>query len=71
MSLRVLQQNGEAAPDAGFSSDTRPKHVQNGCASCLVRHPAICAAPMTSASVATGRAMRMSFSTVSVKTDTS
>ena len=34
-------------------------------------HPAICAAPMTSASVATGRAMRMSFSTVSVKTDTS
>ena len=44
MSLRVLQQNGEAAPDAGFSSDTRPKHVQNGCASCLVRHLAICAA---------------------------
>lgn len=34
-------------------------------------HPATCAAPMTSASVATGRAMRMSFSTVSVKTDTS
>ena len=44
MSLRVLQQNGEVAHDAGLSSDTRPKHVQNGCASCLVRHLAICAA---------------------------
>ena len=50
MSLRVLRQNGDVVPDPGLARDASPKHARNGCASCLVRHLAVCAAlPMEEA----------------------